>query len=327
MDYILYGAGTGASLAVIGWVLREWGPQLRDGRPEEGQIQSASELIDRMSWSRFCASCGMALVFGGTLILLVTGAVALWNPGDDLAARILLGTYIAVSILLLLWSGFYTRQFGTHGIYRPAPPEPIVQVAEVDTALSTAQVTRAETPDEGEVAPGHTEVVADLGDDGTERDIETVAASRGGMGRFAAFFNRAKPTAEPADATLELLDEEIDANGETVDQGVEVITDNAGDVAVEDEIVVNEVEESLYLSTDDQTDTVVVEDDFASEPAEASTEPTPSSDPQSEPAYQTGNGEATDIGETPEETASPEADALTELRRRRLARLSGDDQS
>lgn len=318
MDYILYGAGTGASLAVIGWVLREWGPRLRDGRPEDGQIQSASELIDRMSWARFCASCGMALVFGGTLILLVTAVVAVWNPGDDLAARILIGTYIGVSLLLLVWSGLYTRQFGTAGIYRPAPPKPVAPVAKAVEAEIT-ETTSDESAEETVVA---VDTTSDDGAD-SERDIESVAASRGGMGRFAAFFNRSKPDPEPTGESLEIVDEigetDSDGEGDTVEEMVAI--EETGSVTGEEVETVSVPEEVVDAAQVEPED----------EPAQS-----PDLVGESTASDLVASGEDVSANESPaertkpddeEKPPSPEADALTELRRRRLARLSGDDTS
>lgn len=339
VDYILFGAGTGASLAVIGWVLREWGPALRDGRSEDGLIHSASELVDRMSWARFCASCGMALVFGGTLILFVTGIVAIWNPGDTLAARILIGTYLGVSLLLLAWSGLYTRQFGTSGIYRPAPPKPVTE------PTSTVEATDSDAPataagDE----PAETAASTD-----EERDIESVAASRGGLGRFAAFFNRGKSA---DDAPANEVDSSSDA--ESIDAGVEVdeqaIVGNDGAGSEDDtaesspiESGVVEVIEVDQVSVDDagvveEIDEVIVVESSASDQSDNPTEQSGSGQddsgaddgPTADAASSEESGEGTQVGLDAAGTdaateGTPEDTALAELRRRRLARLSGND--
>ncbi len=324
MDYILYGAGTGASLAVIGWVLREWGPRLRDGQQEDGQIQSASELIDRMNWARFCGSCGMALVFGGTLILIVTGAVALWNPGDSLAARILIGTYILVSILLLLWSALYTRQFGTAGIYRPAPPKPEPQAAVVDKRPSS-RINDASG--EGEIdggEPGETETET--------RDIESVAASRGGLGRFAAFFNRTK--SEPATDILE-AEMDVDADSDMLPDGVntEEINDEESSQRLENGSVIHEevvlVEEhadqigTISQSEDRSAPVQEYEEDEIVDQEVGDLEPGPEQVVEAVPP----GVEPDDRIKSDQQPDSPEDQALQELRRRRLARLSGEDPS
>jgi len=343
VDYILFGAGTGASLAVIGWILREWGPRLRDGKSDDEVIYSASELIDRMSWARFCASCGMAMVVAGTLILLATAVVTAWNPGDELAARILIGMYLFVSVLMLIWAFLYTRQFGTGGIYRPAPLDPIsdtreaVAVTERDSSASPSDAPSESDTDETPVAESPAE---------SQPDFAEVAARRGGLGRFASFFNRQRPAdtsnedAEPEEAQRviesdqpsgdgrkrsEIREDEVVAEidgpnqdrDELVDiREVEAITETGGgEVELTDTVEIEETEETEEV-TIVAPDAVVVEADPAATEGIA--------DP---PATQTEQGadDAPDVvsSEEPALVATPEDDALAELRRRRLERLSG----
>ena len=331
VDYILFGAGTGASLAVIGWVLREWGPVLRDGKREDGLIHSASELIDRMSWSRFCASCGMALVFGGTLILLVTAIVAVWNPGDTLAGRILIGTYAAVAILMLAWSGLYTRQFGTSGIYRPAPPKPVAEPAAPEPAVGEAV---AATMTDAESAETEDAVVV-------SQDIESVAASPGGLGRFAAFFKRGTAEPEPPVSDDELTADADDSEEVAEETIVEVDEVEIAELDTESPRI--ETEETVAAEVDHLTageagDLDVTEENVVESEAQATSEPLDQvvSDAETDQASNgdTASNQAVDREDTPKTEAegtsgsaedTPEDTALAELRRRRLARLSGND--
>ena len=81
------GSDPGASLVVIGWLFREWGPRIRDRRPADDEILSAEEMVTRMAWARFCGTCGMALLLCGVLILLITAVVAAIGPSDDKVPR------------------------------------------------------------------------------------------------------------------------------------------------------------------------------------------------------------------------------------------------
>jgi hypothetical protein len=331
VDYILFGAGTGASLAVIGWILREWGPRLRDGRTNDDVIYSASELIDRMSWARFCASCGMAMVAAGTLILLATAVVAAWNPGDQLASRILVGMYVFVSLLMLLWAFLYTRQFGTSGIYRPVVVDPASDTREAVPVVERETADRADAVplvDDPGVVPGDEPSAA------PEPDFAEVAARRGGLSRFASFFNRQRPAdamdhdggdvSEGADGDTDTdPGEEVRpvgtdipdaaAGGEAPGEPGSVIETAAIDVAAstaEVEPDIGQVAPDAATTGDDagangqptdlEVDTLSI--------VEVADEPAPASGPV-----------------TPAPQPTPEEEALAELRRRRLARLSGQD--
>jgi tetrahydromethanopterin S-methyltransferase subunit D len=87
----------------------------------------------------------MALVVAGTLILLATAVVAAWNPGDELASWILIGAYVFVSLLMLVWAFLYTRQFGTSGIYRPVTVDPATEMRE---AVPVVERESAATPED-----------------------------------------------------------------------------------------------------------------------------------------------------------------------------------
>lgn len=185
MDYIIFGMGTGATLVLVGWLLRELGPRVRDRAPADDEVLSGGELVVRMAWARFCGTCGMALLLCGILILFLTGIMMAIAPEDGLASIMVLATFGVCVALMLVWTSLYLRQFGTIGVIRPKP-EPVAPAAEP----GVAQIAAA---DPGQVA---TEAPA-------AQSFEEAAAARGGFARFGARLRRqpsgpSEPEARPA---------------------------------------------------------------------------------------------------------------------------------
>lgn len=130
MDYIVFGIGTGSSLLLIGWLLRDGGPALRDRRSRSAtEVLGAKQLVDQMRWARFCAACGVALAMGGALLLLVTVIALLVGPTDIGGVWTVLVTFGVVSVGMLTWSWLFISRFGTAGIIRARPGPPQVVVA------------------------------------------------------------------------------------------------------------------------------------------------------------------------------------------------------
>jgi hypothetical protein len=185
-----------------------------------------------------------------------------------------------------------------------------------------------------------------------QRDFAEVAASRGGLGRFASFFNRQRPAdpihndgvdegADREDVQVEIDDdrvsqelqdspEELEVESSiteadlTVEDGPErveaqetVVTAKSDDEVVEviDTVEVTEVEESAGIASD----AVATEADASGIEDRAE---------RADPVVESSAGDNspdTPTGEPPA-VVTPEDDALAELRRRRLARLSGGNQ-
>lgn len=130
LDYIIFGIGTGATLLLIGWVLREAGPALRDRRSRAAaEVLGAQQLVDQMRWSRFCAACGGALAMGGALLLLVTAIAMLVSPTDTGGVWAVLVTFGIVSVAMLVWAWLFVSRFGIAGIYRAKPAAPPIATA------------------------------------------------------------------------------------------------------------------------------------------------------------------------------------------------------
>ena len=129
------GWASGASLVLVGWLLRELGPRIRDRAPAEGTVLSGGELVLRMAWARFCGTCGMAMLLCGLLILLVTGILTVASAGDDLGTMIVLGTFGLSVVLMLLWTRSTcgsSARWAFSGRSRqarlPRPPRPILHL-------------------------------------------------------------------------------------------------------------------------------------------------------------------------------------------------------
>jgi len=187
LDYIIFGIGSGATLVLIGWLLRDWGPRLRDRAPSGEDVLSASEMVVRMAWARFCTTCGMAMVLCGIPVLIVTAVAALLSAGDDRGALAVLIAFAVAILLMLIWTGLYLRQFGSMGVYRPRPAKP-----------KPADVPAPAPASTGGVVPVSATAGAEAG-----QSFDETAASRGGLGRFAAFLRKDAPAPEPEPPVVE----------------------------------------------------------------------------------------------------------------------------
>jgi hypothetical protein len=195
LDYIIFGMGTGASLVLAGWLLRELGPRIRDRAPREDDVLSASELVVRMAWARFCATCGMALLLCGLLILLVTGVTIILAPADGIGAMAVLAAFGMAVLLMLTWTGLYLRQFGSLGVIRRR-----------GRAETTPAMEAMAEPGLASDAP--------IGED-------TTAEPRGRRARFGARFRRGAPDSEPevipADSSAGIPAAETPVDSESTD--------------------------------------------------------------------------------------------------------------
>jgi hypothetical protein len=205
LDYIIFGIGSGASLILFGWMLREWGPSLRDRTSSDDDVLSASDLVMRMAWARFCATSGMALVLCGCLILIATAIAAALAVSDDRGGMIVLIAFALAAPLMLLWLWLYLRQFGAFGVIRRQPkPEPTTEATPARaTAASVAPGTSAgESPD---MAP--------------EPSFTEAVASPGGLGRFSAFFRKdsSQTTAQSEEAAAD-SEAAVELGGADVDE-------------------------------------------------------------------------------------------------------------
>ena len=311
MDYIIFGIGSSATLVLAGWLLRDWGPRLRDRRPAEDEILSASALVTRMAWARFCATCGMALLICGVLIMLVTLGAALFAPGDRAATIAVISMFALAALLMLIWTGLYLRQFGASGVIRPRE-KPV-------------RVNPAETP-APVVAIGPTLMPETEAIDPPVPSFAETAASRGGMGRFAAFFRR--DLGDSPESELAVAEVAPDAEPVTGPANQDEPETSSTDAVIAELAGETDTPDAKKLSPSDPLVTSVMDiaPQSSFEDAVVSEVLGPDHDDSAE-ADHVSESVSGEVGAEPADDANgsavPNQDlALSQLRRRRLARLS-----
>lgn len=115
MDYVLFGMGYGASLMLLGWALRTFGPQLKYRKPPKDG--SAEFHVGQRFWVRFIQGLGGVVAIAGTALVLLTFVVVLVNPSDAAGSKLAIAFWAAVMISILVWCWFYVSKFGLAGIW------------------------------------------------------------------------------------------------------------------------------------------------------------------------------------------------------------------
>ncbi len=321
MDYIIFGTGSSATLVLIGWLIRDWGPRLRDRKPAEDEILSASDLVIRMAWARFCASGGMALLICGVLITLATLGAALLAPTDRSATIAVIATFGLTAILMLIWTGLYLRQFGTMGVIRPRPKREKPET----TVPAVGEPVDAEATDPPDIESGETAAGVSV------PNFAEATVSRGGLRRFSSFFRK-----EPVEGPVTHVDEWDNEPETDPDWAPEVVkADVAGDAptASPTDAVIAELagdgpddgpneknlrpDDPLVTSVRREADAKSVEHVIVSDVVGEA----PRNDPSDE-SSDSGDDAIASTDETPDDgTSSPES-AIDQLRRRRMSRLA-----
>lgn len=114
MDYVLFGMGYGATLMLLGWALRTFGPE-RKYRNVDTEDIDRSVLKHR--WIRFIQGLGGVVSIAGTALVGFTFIIMLVNPDDETGSVIALATWAFLTIAILIWCWFYVSSFGTAGIW------------------------------------------------------------------------------------------------------------------------------------------------------------------------------------------------------------------
>lgn len=183
MDYVVFGIGFGATILVLGLLLRDFGPRLRFRRSKDGaDVLSAEELVGKVSWSRFCNALGSVLALTGAVFLLITLVAMILVVSDDTGFWIMAGSYGMLLVIIAYWTWAYFHRFGSYGILpersepapvpvarpKPSPPAEAVYagppVPSPDENAETAAVPSEDddqpTPAEEEDAPESEQVVS-----------------------------------------------------------------------------------------------------------------------------------------------------------------------
>lgn len=154
MDYIIFGLGSGATLTLAGWSLREWGSAIRDRSSSSAEtVLSGYELVNQMGWQRFCRSCGAVLAMFGLLVLLATIISTALMLSDATGSMIVISTFMACLVATLIWLGLFLHRFGARGILRPKATQPSVPVAVDERAVDTAAMPESPAPLVGPPVP------------------------------------------------------------------------------------------------------------------------------------------------------------------------------
>lgn len=313
MDYIIFGLGAGATLTLVGWAFREWGPSIRDRSPAGAEtVLSGYQLVDRMAWQRFCRSCGALLAIIGLLVLVTTIIATALMLSNRTGATIVLSTMAAGVVATLVWLGLFLHRFGARGIIRPKPATPLAE-------STTSRTPPAETAKAALVGPP----VPDQGTGATAGDSTPSfdPAAGGDMGR-----DEADPEAEDPFVVDEAIDgsaehspprDSADSSGrsdEPPSEGRLIVTAAANDEEVETSLVPDDTDSSPGASAHG----ILMEDVEIDAPGEGASTVSHSGS-RIEPEV--------DEERAPDPEADPSsgrADAVRRLRERRVRRLKRD---
>jgi hypothetical protein len=131
VDYVVFGTGYGATLMLLGWALRTFGPVLRYRQETDAPLRG-DMLMARLSWRRFSSALGAVVATSGMALILITFIIIFLNPGDAVGTRIAWACFSLILLAVAVWMWLYVGRFGIYGIL-PERREP-------------ATVFRSETP-------------------------------------------------------------------------------------------------------------------------------------------------------------------------------------
>ena len=117
MDYVVFGIGFGATILVLGLLVRDIGPRIRYRTPaNEGGVFHAEELVARVSWGRFCSALGAVLALGGLLFLVTTVVCMVLRLSDETGGWVMLGALAFLLVMMAYWTWAFFDRFGSYGI-------------------------------------------------------------------------------------------------------------------------------------------------------------------------------------------------------------------
>ncbi len=124
MDYVVFGIGFGATILVLGLLVRDLGPHLRFRESADGDdVLHAEELVGKVAWTRFCVALGSVLAIAGALFVVATLVCMVLVLSDETGQWVMLGTLAAVLLVVLFWTWAYFDRFGSYGILPERRPE------------------------------------------------------------------------------------------------------------------------------------------------------------------------------------------------------------
>lgn len=116
MDYVVYGTGYGATLMLLGYAVRTWGPGWRFHEGDEVAYDRRDYVSARASWTRFASGLGAVIATGGAALVLVTFFLMLLDPGDDIGNIVALVVTGLMLVGVAVWAWLYFERFGSWGV-------------------------------------------------------------------------------------------------------------------------------------------------------------------------------------------------------------------
>lgn len=164
MDYVLFGMGYGATLMLLGWALRTFGPERKY---KDIDPQDIDRVIEQRRWIRFIQGLGGVIAIAGTAMVLFTFVIMLVNPDDETGAFTALVIWGFLALAIMIWCWFYVSHFGLTGIWsresgygfwgakgpEAAPQgDPVYSVAREVPEVDTAEGHQEQEDDESALA-------------------------------------------------------------------------------------------------------------------------------------------------------------------------------
>lgn len=153
MDYVLFGMGYGATLMLLGWALRTFGPERKYADIDPNNID---DTVLRRRWVRFIQGLGGVIAIAGTAMVLFTFVTMLMNPDDETGSFTTLVIWGFLVIAVLAWCWFYVSSYGLTGIwsrthgYGLRKSDPRSQPRKSERSISTSRVITVPDGDEPE---------------------------------------------------------------------------------------------------------------------------------------------------------------------------------
>lgn len=117
LDYVVFGIGFGATLLVLGLLIRDFGTRLRFRSPTGADgVFHAEELVARVSWSRFCGALGTVWATAGLAFVVITVIGMLFRISDASAGWVMGVSFVVLLVAIAFWTWAFFDRFGSYGI-------------------------------------------------------------------------------------------------------------------------------------------------------------------------------------------------------------------
>lgn len=197
MDYVLFGMGYGATLMLVGWALRTFGPERKYKNVDPEDID---RTVAQRRWVRFIQGLGGVLAIAGTAMVLFTFIVMLVNPDDETGSVIALAIWGFLAVAVLVWCWFYVSNYGVAGIWSREEGYGFRRTASSRRRVFTEGISTARvisTPDVDNV-PNDVEVEPDIPEsEETPSDIAANEPGDSGSPHEPGEDDAEQPEAEP----------------------------------------------------------------------------------------------------------------------------------